>query len=120
MADNTTIAFRQFALPANEAPMSSLGAQGQAFLEQNASVTRSSNRMLSMCALVLSLALATVLFMLFTTTPASAMTSLPPYQAAVAKADGLVALAALASLCAASGLGFVLIRQQLRPIFCRK
>jgi hypothetical protein len=116
----TPAAFQQFALPAGKTSLSSLAQQGQTMLDQHSTVSKGANRMLSLFAVILSLALAAVLFMLFAATPVNAMNSLPPFEIAAAKADGLVALAAMGSLGTAFGLGFALIRLHLRPAVGQK
>jgi len=79
---------------------------------QNAELKRS-RRMLSVFALVLGLALATVLCLLIAASPVNAMQL--AHQPHVDTADDIVALAALLSLSASASVGIVLVKSQLSP-----
>lgn len=94
-------------------PVHSLSSQTRHIIDSQSAELKRAHRMLSVFAVVLSLALATVLCLLVASSPVNAM------QASQAvrfnPADTLVVLGALLSLAASAGVGIALIKLQCRP-----
>lgn len=94
-------------------PVHNLCSQTRHIIDNQSSELKRSQRMLSIFALVLSLALAIVMCLLIASSPVSAMQIAP--KAHIDAADGLVALGALLSLAASAGVGIALVKLQFRP-----
>ena len=112
-ANTARLAISQFAISSNKFPVQPLSSETRQIIDNQLSHTRQSNRMLSLFALVLCLALATVLCMLITTSPVNAMQVIQSVPAP--KTSGLVALGAMTSVTAAFVVGYVLVRLQFEP-----
>lgn len=103
-------------LPGNPCclPVHNLSSQTRHIVgRQNVELKRA-HRMLSAFAVVLSLALATVLCLLVTTSSVNAMQIV--YETQTKTADGFVALAALLSLGASAGVGIALVKLQFSAV----
>lgn len=100
-----------FAAETCRLPVHSLSSQTRHILEDQDLDLLRSQKMLSLFVLALSMALATVVCLLVTSTPVDAMelTLKPPS----ATTSGLVALGAFLSLSASAGIGIALVRNQL-------
>ncbi len=103
-----------FAADTCRLPVHNLSSQTRRILDNQSREVQRSRKMLSLFALVLSLALATVLGLLITSNPASASPiALQPH---TDPAGGLVALGALLSLAVSAGISIVLINTQLSTV----
>lgn len=94
-------------------PVHNLSAQTRHIIDHQSAELKRAHRMLSVFALVLSLALATVLCLLVATSPVKAMQIV--YEPQAKTADSLVALAALLSLGASASVGIALVKLQFSP-----
>lgn len=95
-------------------PVHNLSSQTRHIVDRQSAELKRAHCMLSVFALVLSLALATVLCLLVITSPVNAMQIV--YEAQTKTADGFVALAALLSLAASAGVGIALVKLQFSPV----